>query len=279
MPLTAKLSQGESALLARLSFNQMTADPWSLEEAVRQCEKNHVPYIAPWRHKLGDVQKAAALIRNAGLQVSSLCRGGWFSAPTAEERRQRIADNRLAIEQAAILGTPVLVLVNGPAHGQTLDDARATVLDGIAEVLPDAEKAGITLGIEPLHPMYAADRSVVVTLKQANDMAQQLDSPNAAVVIDVFHVWWDPEVMHEIERARGRIAGFHVSDWSVPLPGILMGRTMMGDGVIELRRLRQAVDAAGYSGPIEVEIFNDEIWQTADDRLLPRIQEAFLAHV
>jgi sugar phosphate isomerase/epimerase len=279
MPASPNLPQPDTALLARLSFNQMTADPWSLEEAVRQCEKNHVPYIAPWRHKLDDVHKAATLIRNAGLQVSSLCRGGWFSAPTPEERRQRIDDNRLAIEQAAILGTPVLVLVCGPAHGQTLDDARATVLDGIAEILPGAEKAGITLGIEPLHPMYAADRSVVVTLKQANDMAQQLANPNAAVVIDVFHVWWDPEVMHEIERARGRIAGFHVSDWSVPLPGILMGRSMMGDGVIELRRLRQAVDAAGYTGPIEVEIFNDEIWQTADDRLIPRIQQTFLAHV
>jgi len=272
-------SPQQPALLRRFSFNQMTADPWSLEEAVRQCEKNHVPYIAPWRHKLGDVHKAAALIRNAGLQVSSLCRGGWFSAPTPEERRQRIADNRRAIEQAAILGTPVLVLVNGPAHGQTLDDARATVLDGIAEVIPDAEKAGITLGIEPLHPMYAADRSVIVTLKQANDMAKQLESPAAGVVIDAFHVWWDPEVYTEIERARGRIASFHVSDWSVPLPGILMGRSMMGDGVIELRRLRTAVEAAGYTGPIEVEIFNDEIWNTADDSLIPRIQQAFLDHV
>ena len=273
------ITSTDSALLARLSFNQMTADPWSLEEAVRQCEKNHVPWIAPWRHKLDDVHKAAALIRNAGLQVSSLCRGGWFSAPTPEERRQRIADNRVAIEQAAILGRPVLVLVNGPAHGQTLDDARATVLDGIAEVIPDAEKAGVTLGIEPLHPMYAADRSVIVTLKQANDMAKQLESPAAGVVIDAFHVWWDPEVYTEIERARGHIAGFHVSDWSVPLPGILMGRSMMGDGVIELRRLRTAVEAAGYTGPIEVEIFNDEIWAAADDTLIPRIQQAFLDHV
>lgn len=263
-------------LLQRLSFNQMTADPWSLEQAVRQCEKNHVPYIAPWRHKLGDVHKAAALIRDAGLKVSSLCRGGWFSAPTPEERRQRIADNRLAIEQAAALGTPVLVMVNGPAQGQTLDDARATVMDGLAEVLSDAEKAGVVLGIEPLHPMYAAERSVVVTLKQANDMAHQLASPSAAVVIDAFHVWWDPEVYTEIERARGRIAGFHVSDWSVPLPGILMGRSMMGEGVVELRRLRRAVEAAGYTGAIEVEIFNDDIWNSADDRLVPRIKQAFL---
>ncbi|HKO20793.1 MAG TPA: sugar phosphate isomerase/epimerase family protein [Acidobacteriaceae bacterium] len=268
------------SLLHRLSFNQMTADPWTLKEAVSQCAKNGVTYFAPWRHKLGaDAARASALIRDAGLQVSSLCRGGWFSAPTPEERRKRIADNRAAIQEAAILGTKVLVIVSGPANGQTLDDARATVLDGLREVLPDAEKAGVVLGIEPLHPMYAAERSVVVALKQANDMATQLASPAAGVVIDVFHVWWDPEVYREIERSRGRIVGFHVSDWAVPLPGILMGRSMMGEGVIELRRLRQAVEAAGYSGPIEVEIFNDEIWATADDALIPRIQRAFLDHV
>jgi sugar phosphate isomerase/epimerase len=268
------------SLLERLSFNQITADPWSLEQVVRNCVENQVPYIAAWRHKLdGDAAKASSLIRDAGLRVSSLCRGGWFSAPTAEERRQRVADNRLAIEQAAQLEAPVLVIVSGPANGQTLDDARATVFDGLLEVLPQAEKGGVILGIEPLHPMYAAERSVVVTLKQANDIAEQLASPCAQVVVDAFHVWWDPDVMHEIERARGRIAGFHVSDWPVPLPGILMGRAMMGDGVIELRRLREAVDATGYGGPIEVEIFNEEVWKNADEGLLKLIQQRFLEHV
>jgi sugar phosphate isomerase/epimerase len=268
------------SILQRLSFNQMTADPWSLEQAVSNSSRSGVPYIGVWRHKLdGDVAKASAMIRNAGMRVSSLCRGGWFSAPTPQERRKRIADNRIAIEEAATLGTSVLVIVSGPANGQTLADARATVLDGLHEVLPDAEKVGVVLGIEPLHPMYAAERSVVVTLNQANDMVDQLSSPAAGVVIDAFHVWWDPEVMHQIARARGKIVGFHVSDWPVPLPGVLMGRAMMGDGVIELRRLRQAVDAAGYSGPIEVEIFNDDIWRTANDRLIERIQQRFLEHV
>jgi sugar phosphate isomerase/epimerase len=261
------------SIVERLSFNQMTADPWSLEQVVIGCHRVGIPYIGVWRHKLGgDVAKASATIRDAGLRVSSLCRGGWFSAPTAEERRERVADNRVAIEQAAILGTPVLVIVSGPANGQTLEDARATVLDGLLEVLPDAEKAGVTLGIEPLHPMYAAERSVVVTLRQANDIVERLANPAAGVVVDAFHVWWDPEVMGQIERARGKIVGFHVSDWPVPLPGILMGRVMMGDGVIGLRKLRQAVDAAGYDGPIEVEIFNDEIWSNADDGLLELIQ-------
>jgi sugar phosphate isomerase/epimerase len=239
-----------------------------------------VPYIGAWRHKLdGDAAKASAMIRNAGLHVSSLCRGGWFSAPTAEERRKRVADNRVAIEEAATLGAPVLVIVSGPANGQTLADARATVLDGLREVLSEAEKAGVILGIEPLHPMYAAERSVIVTLKQANDIAEQLASKAAGIVVDAFHVWWDPEVMHEIARARGKIVGFHVSDWPVPLPGILMGRAMMGDGVIELRPLRKAVEDAGYDGPIEVEIFNDEIWKNAGDGLMERIQQRFIENV
>lgn len=268
------------SLLERLSLNQITTEPWSMEQTVAACERNGVPYIGAWRHKLdGDAAKAASLIRGAGLRVSSLCRGGWFSAPTADERRKRIDDNLCAIEETATLGAPVLVIVAGNANGQTLDDARQTYLDGMAEMLPAAEKAGVTLGIEPLHPMYAAERSVVVTLKQANDLAEQLNHKSVGVVIDVFHLWWDPEVWREIDRAKGRIAGFHVSDWPVPLPGILMGRAMMGTGVIELRRLRQAVEAAGYLGPIEVEIFNEEIWKNVGDGMIELIKQSFVEHV
>lgn len=268
------------SLLSRLSFNQITADPWSLEEVVHRCARSGVPYIAAWRHKIGgNVEEASAIIRGENLRVSSLCRGGWFSAPTAVERRERIDDNRRAIEEAATLGAPVLVIVSGPANGQSLEDARTTVLDGLLEILPDAEKAGVQLGVEPLHPMYAAERSVVVSLKQANEIVQRLASPAAGVVIDAFHVWWDPDVFVQIERARGTILGFHVSDWPVPFIDLLMCRAMMGDGVIELRKLRHAVDAAGYDGPIEVEIFNEQIWKSADDHLLERIQQRFQEHV
>ncbi|HEX4021528.1 MAG TPA: sugar phosphate isomerase/epimerase family protein [Acidobacteriaceae bacterium] len=268
------------SLLERLSLNQITTEPWSLEQTVAGCERNGISYIGAWRHKLeGDAVKAAAIIHGAGLHVSSLCRGGWFSAPTAEARRERIADSRRAVEEAAALAAPVLVMVAGPANGQTLDDARKTVLDGMAEILPVAEKVGVVVGIEPLHPMYAAERSVVVTLKQANDMAEQCNHPAVGVVVDVFHLWWDPEVFHEIERAKGRIVGFHVSDWPVPLPGILMGRAIMGDGVIEIRRLRQAVEAAGYAGPIEVEIFNDDVWKHVGDGMIETIKQRFVEHV
>jgi sugar phosphate isomerase/epimerase len=268
------------SLLERLSFNQITADPRPLDEVIRNCSSEGIRYMAVWRHKLDrGAGNAAAMIHDAGLRVSSLCRGGWFSAPTLTERRERVNDNRIAIEQAAELGAPVLVIVSGPANGQTLDAARASVVDGLLEILPDAEKAGIVLGIEPLHPMYTAERSVVVTLKQANDIVDHLASPAAGVVVDAFHVWWDPELMAQIERARGRIAGFHVSDWPAPLPGILMGRAMMGDGVIELRRLRLAVEAHGYSGPIEVEIFNEEVWKIELADLLPIVKQRFVEHV
>jgi sugar phosphate isomerase/epimerase len=264
------------SLLDRLSLNQITVDPWSLEKVVDACVHHDIRYIGAWRHKLGDhAAKAARTIHDAGLQVSSLCRGGWFSAPTAQERIAKVADNLRAIEEAAALNAPVLVIVSGPANGQTLDDARQTVFDGLAEILPAAEKAGVAIGIEPLHPMYAAERSVIVTLKQANDFAERLNHPSAGVVVDVFHLWWDPEVWHEIERARSRILGYHVSDWPVPLPGILMGRAMMGAGVIELRRFRQAVEAAGYTGPIEVEIFNDALWRDVGDTTVEQIKQSF----
>ncbi|MES2393586.1 MAG: sugar phosphate isomerase/epimerase family protein [Acidobacteriota bacterium] len=269
-----------SDLLDRLSFNQMTASPWSLAEAVHQCHINNVRHIAPWRHKLSDnIAADAQLIRNAGLTVSSLCRGGFFSAPTPEARRDRIADNRLAIDQAHALNTRVLCLVCGPAEGQSLPDARATVLDALHELLPYAQQANVTLAIEPLHPMYCADRSVINTLQQANDMLDALAHPNAGVVVDVFHVWWDPEVFTQITRSAHRIAGFHVSDWPVPLPAILNGRDVMGNGVINIRALRQAVDATGYTGPIEIEIFNDALWASADATLIPLLQQRFQAHV
>jgi len=208
-----------------------------------------------------------------------LCRGGFFPAATAGERRKRIEDNRHAVDEAVKLGTDVLVLVCGPAPDRDIDAARQMVSDGIAEIADYALSAGIRLAIEPLHPMFAGERSVVVTLEQANDIAEPFSSDRVGVVVDVFHVWWDPNVYREIARAGSRIFGFHVSDWLVPLPDLLMGRGMMGKGIIELRRLRTSVEAAGYSGPIEVEIFNEKIWNTSLDGLLPEIKASFLQSV
>ena len=267
--------------LARLSLNQMTTQPWGVREAVEGCVRAGIPFIGLWREKVAQtgLRESAQIVRDAGLRVSALCRGGWFPAASAAERQARIDDNLRAIEEAAELGTDVLVLVCGPAPDRDIAAARTMVEDAIAQIVPHATAHGIKLGIEPLHPMFAADRSVIVTLEEANCIAAKFPAQQVGVIIDVYHVWWDPAVYTQIERAAGRIFGFHVNDWLKPPFDTLNGRGMMGDGVIELRRLRQAVDAAGYSGPIEVEIFNQAIWDIPGDELLALMCKRYLEYV
>lgn len=267
--------------ISRLSLNQITTQRWDVRQAVEGCRQGEIPYISLWRDKVAEtgLPESARLVREAGLEVSSLCRGGWFPAATKEERRARIEDNRRAIEEAAALKAEVLVLVCGPAAGRDLQVARSQVQEAIGEILPFAAQLGVRLGIEPLHPVFAAERSVILTLAEANRIVQQFNHPNLGVVVDVYHVWWDPEVYTQIEAAAGTILGFHVSDWLVPLPDILMGRGMMGDGVIELRKLRYAVEKAGYRGPIEVEIFNRAIWEMPGDRVIELMKTRYLEQV
>ncbi len=260
----------------RLSFNQMTADHLSLGEVVEGCASAGIPWVGPWRHKLEP--GSAGLIQAAGLRVSSLCRGGFFPAASEADRRERDADNHRAVEEAAELGTEVLVLVCGGARGPDLEEARAAVLRGIERLAPHAHDCGVALAIEPLHPMMVVERSVVVTLAQANSMAERFDPDRVGVVVDAYHVWWDPDVEREIARAGERILGFHVSDWLVPTTDLLAGRGMMGDGAIDLRRLRRAVDGAGYRGPIEVEVINRELAREPGAELIPRVRERYLAY-
>jgi sugar phosphate isomerase/epimerase len=265
----------------RLSLNQMTISHWSVRQAVDGCARHGIRHIGLWREKVAacGVQASARAARDAGVGVSSLCRGGWFPAASHAERRERIADNRRAIEEAAALGTGTLVLVCGPAPDRDLDGARQMVKDAVAELAPHAAGCGVRLALEPLHPMFAADRSVITTLAEATAIAEGFPPEQVGVIVDAYHVWWDPAVYTEIARAGGRIFGFHVSDWIVPLPDVLFGRGMMGDGVIELRRLRQAVDGTGYTGPIEVEIFNRAINALPGDEVLRLMQERYRAHV
>jgi sugar phosphate isomerase/epimerase len=266
------------AQLARLSLNQITTQYWSMTDTIEGCARAGVSWIGLWRDKVQQLgaSETARRMRSAGLRASSLCRGGFFPAATERERRERVQDNLRAVDDAAELGAPVLVLVSGPAPDRDLEAARSMVLEGIAEVIPYAGTCGVRLAIEPLHPMFAGDRSVVVTLGQANAMAEQLKSAVVGVAVDVYHVWWDPMVYVEIARAGPRIVGFHVSDWLVPPPDHLLGRGLPGDGVIELRKLREAVEAAGYDGPIEVEIFNQQVWETPGDEVLATVKERFV---
>jgi sugar phosphate isomerase/epimerase len=268
-------------MLSRLSLNQITTQRWSLREAAEGCARAGIPAIGVWRDKLAEagLDQAVRLVRDAGLRVSSVCRGGMFPAASAAERLARIDDNRRAVDEVAALGADVLVLVCGPAPDKDIAAAREMVREGIAALLPYAQERGVKLGVEPLHPMFAAERSVIVTLAEANALIEAFDSPFLGLLADVYHIWWDPELDAQIARAAGRIFGFHVSDWLVPTPDMLLGRGMIGDGAIDIRRIRVMVDAAGYAGPIEVEIFNRALWDTPGDDVLARLRERFVACV
>ncbi len=277
------MRRGETASpgISRLSFNQITAERATLKEVVEACARHGVPYVAVWRQKLADVgvKTAACLLRDAGVRVSSVCRGGMFPATTREERAARIEDNRRAVDEAAALGAAVLVLVCGAAPDRDISAARRMVTDGIAELVPYARERGVRLGIEPMHPGFAAERSCITTLREGRRLAERFDPSTVGVVADVYHIWWDPELYDQLARAAGRLVGFHVSDWLVPARDVLMNRGMMGDGVIELCRIRAAVERAGYAGPIEVEIFNQAVWDAPLDTVLPLIKERFLSCV
>ena len=267
--------------LGRLSINQYTVRNWTIQQLLEGCAAEQIPFVSLWRDKIAEagLDETLKLLGDTGIKVSSVCRGGFFPAATPDQQSRNLEENCRAIEEAAAVGAEVLVLVCGGILNHDLDRSRDMVAKGIADLVPYAERAGVKLGIEPLHPMFAADRSVIVSLSQANGIVELVGSRNLGIVIDVYHVWWDPAVYVEIARASGRIFGFHVNDWIVPVPDMLNGRGMMGDGVIEIRRLRNAVSNAGYLGPIEVEIFNDALWRLPGRELLRLVKHRFLAHV
>ncbi|WP_348786662.1 sugar phosphate isomerase/epimerase family protein [Leifsonia sp. NPDC080035] len=277
----------------RLSINQATIKYASLADALRVTADAGVGAIGLWREPVAEVGLAQAtrMVADSGLRVSSLCRGGFFTAFEGAERRAALEANRRAIEETAVLaasGAPgsaaVLVLVAGglPAGSTDIAGARARVADAIAELEPDARAAGVTLAIEPLHPMYAADRAVVSTLGQALDIAEPFPTASVGVVVDTFHIWWDPEVLGQIARAgvEGRIASYQVCDFLTPIPAdALLARGMMGDGHVDFASLTRAVEATGYAGDIEVEIFNAEIWDAAPAEVVERTVRAFAEHI
>ena len=267
--------------ISRLSINQYTLKNWTIPQLLEGCAAEKIPFVALWREKIAEagLNETLKLLDGSGIKVSSLCRGGFFPAETIDLQTRNLEENYGAVDEAAAIGAEVLVLVCGGIVNHDLDRSRKMVAEGIARLLPHATQAGVKLGIEPLHPMFAADRSVIVSLSQANEIIESLKSPDLGVVIDVYHVWWDPAVYSEIARGSGHIVGFHVNDWIVPVPDMLHGRGMMGDGVIEIQRLREAVNSAGYTGPIEVEIFNQHLWRKSGKELLRLVKDRFLSYV
>jgi sugar phosphate isomerase/epimerase len=267
--------------ISRLSINQYTLKNWTTPQLLEGCAAEKIPFVALWRDKIAEagLNETLKLLDGSGIKISSLCRGGFFPAETIDLQTRNLEENYRAVDEAAAIGAEVLVLVCGGIVNHDLDRSRKMVAEGIARLLPHATQAGVKLGIEPLHPMFAADRSVIVSLSQANEIIESLKSPDLGVVIDVYHVWWDPAVYSEIARGSGHIVGFHVNDWIVPVPDMLHGRGMMGDGVIEIQRLREAVNSAGYTGPIEVEIFNQHLWRKSGKELLRLVKDRFLSYV
>ena len=266
-----------------LSLNTATTrKQWSLAQAVAGCARHGIRGIAPWRdqlHEMG-IQPAAHAIRGNGLTVTGLCRGGMFPAADAAGRKAAIDDNLRAVDEAHALGARCLVLVVGglPEGSKDIAGAREQVRDGIAAILPHSRQAGIPLAIEALHPMYAADRACINTLGQALDLCDALDPRNEGglgVAVDVYHVWWDPQLERQIERAgKARLLAFHICDWLVPTRDLLNDRGMMGDGVIDLPRIRSWMQHAGYAGFHEVEIFSELDWWRRDpDQVLETCKE------
>ncbi|MER8042848.1 sugar phosphate isomerase/epimerase family protein [Streptomyces sp. NPDC094032] len=261
----------------RLSVNQMTVKQLPLPELVAHCVRLGIPGVGLWREPVRayGVEAATALVRDAGLAVTTLCRGGFFTTDGWEE------DNRAAIDEAAALGTDTLVLVSGglPEGSRDLPGARARIADAIGVLAPYAGERGVRLAIEPLHPMFASDRCAVSTLDQALDIAERFPATQVGVTVDTYHLWWDDRAPAAVTRAgaAGRIHSFQLADWTTPLPaGVLNGRGQLGTGAIDLAAWAALVEKAGYTGPVEVELFNDALWARDGVEVLEETVEAFL---
>lgn len=267
-------------LMRRLCVHTITTKPLSLEECLVQFPQRGVSGITIWRQALEgrDLSSVARQTRDAGLEVVSLCRGGFFPAATAAGRQTAIDDNLKAIEQAHAIGAPLIVLVCGAVPGQSLAESRKQIADGIAAVLPAAEQAGVKLAIEPLHPMYADDRSAVNTMRQAHEICDVLGSPKAVgIALDVYHVWWDPELKSQIDLAgqTGRLQAFHICDWRTPTIDLLNDRGLMGEGCINIKEISDWVDATGFTGYREVEIFSNRLWAMDQQVFLEKIAASY----
>ena len=269
--------------LSRLCVHTITTKPWAIETAAEKFSRAGVKGITVWRDTLAgrDIKQTSRLLRDHGLSIVSLCRGGFFPAVTASDRAKALEDNRRAIAEAHALGAPFIVLVCGAVPGQPLAESRQQITDGIAALLPDCQAAGVKLAIEPLHPMYADSRSAVNTLGQANDMVEQLRSPLVGVAVDVYHLWWDPALETEIARCGrlGALFAYHVCDWRTPTVDLLNDRGLMGEGCIPLRQIRAWVEQAGFRGFNEVEVFSTRLWATDQDAYLAKIVQAYRDHV
>ncbi len=263
----------------RLAIHTITTKAWDLPTAAVELSTRGIKNISVWTNALEErsVAESRRILDDHALEVPALVRGGFFPAQDASTRTDRIAENHQLLQTAAELRAAMVVLVVGAVPGLNLADQRAMVRDGVAALLPEAESLGVLLAIEPLHPMYAADRSCINRMAEARRVCEELDHPNVGIALDVYHTWWDPDLETEIALAgwQGILFAFHVCDWRVPTRDMLNDRALMGQGCIDLQRIRSWVEATGFDGAIEVEIFSDEHWAEDPADYLDRIVRAY----
>lgn len=263
----------------RLCIHTITTKPWSIEEATEQYLAIGVKGMTVWRDALAGRQpiKVGERLLTAGIEVVSLCRGGFFPSESLSLRQKNIDENFKALEEAAALNAPHLVLVCGAEPNQSLEASREQILAGIETILPRAEALNVKLAIEPLHPMYADTRSAINTLGQANDLAEKIDSPMVGVAVDVYHLWWDPMLENEIRRCgnNGHLLAYHICDWKYPVEDILNDRGLMGEGCIDISKISQWIASTGFNGYHEVEIFSNRYWTMDQQQFLRKIIKAY----
>ncbi|MGC9352552.1 MAG: sugar phosphate isomerase/epimerase family protein [Mariniphaga sp.] len=265
---------------SKLCVHTLTTKPWNLKQCIKNYSAAGIHGITIWRNVLEgqNLSDARNMLHDYGMKVVSVARGGFFPAMEKEKRQIAVDDNLLAIEQSAEVGAPVLVLVCGADGRQSLEKSREQIKEGILRIFPEAKAAGVKLAIEPLHPMYAGDRSAINSLEQANQMAEEINSEFVGVAVDVYHLWWDNNLQREIQRCgqNGNLFAFHVCDWNVPTTDFLNDRGLMGDGCINVPQIRGWVEDAGFSGYNEVEIFSDKYWAIDQNAYLEKIKNAYL---
>jgi sugar phosphate isomerase/epimerase len=269
--------------LSRCAIHTQTNKPWSLEQCIAGYREAGIGAVSVWRHTLEATGAKAAgkMLRDAGMRVPALVRGGFFVAPDAAGRQAALGANLACIDEAREIGAEMIVLVCGAMPGMALDQARQQVADGIAALLPHAASAGVRLAIEPLHPMYAADKSCINRMAEARDICQKLKHPMLGIAVDVYHVWWDPDLRSEIALAgkQKTLFGFHVCDWRVDTRHLLTDRGLMGDGCIDIRTIRGWVEEAGFHGYNEVEVFSEQYWAMDQAQYVEKIRRAYLESV
>ena len=268
---------------SKLCVHTQTNKPWTIEECITQYAAAGISAISIWRHLLEgkDLSEIKELLIKNEMEVVALVRGGFFPSVDDKQRALALEDNRLAMEQAAALGAPQVVLVCGADPNQSLKVSRQQIKEGIIALLPQAERLGVKLSIEPLHPMYAGDKSAISSLGQANDLCEEIDSPWVGVAIDVYHVWWDDQLEKEIYRCgkSDNIFAFHVCDWRVPTTDFLTDRGLMGEGCIPVKQIREWVEKAGFDGYNEVEVFSERLWAQDQKLYLEDIKKAYLNYI